>query len=51
MSFNSVYYGPQTAKKVTGLVTHPTGGDQAGRLNFFFTFNRSVSVPRFVVAK
>jgi len=27
---NSVYFGPQTAKNRTGVLTHPTGGDQAG---------------------
>ena len=27
---NLVYFGPQTAKNRTGLVTHPVGGHQAG---------------------
>jgi len=26
---NSVYFGPQTAKNMTGGLTHPTGGYQA----------------------
>jgi len=28
---NSVYFGLQTAKKRTGVLTHPTGGHQAGQ--------------------
>jgi len=27
---NSVYFGPQKAKNRTGVLTHPTGGHQAG---------------------
>jgi len=37
--FSSVYFGPQTAKNRTGVVTHPTGGHQAGHCHAS-SFNR-----------
>jgi len=29
-NFDLVYFGPQTAQNRTGVLTHPTGGHQAG---------------------
>jgi len=36
--FHSVYFGPQTAKNRTGVLTHPTGGHQAGQCHAY-SFN------------
>jgi len=32
---NSVYFGPQTAKNRTGVLTHPAGGHQAGHYHAY----------------
>jgi len=50
---NSVYFGPQMAKNGTGVLTHPTGGHQAGHshsfLKLFLQYRWNLAVAVIVV--